>query len=493
VLKASFTACAVAGVLLAAIGCGTSGGRAAAPRSASMTLQVLPAVTPTAAAPQPTATRHDALAGPGPGASCPARHAYAADVIASGHKPWLTRLPTAASDPGIILQPVIVAGTAVFAEYNGLYALRVSDGRQLWHTLFPVTTKNFPFGDLVYGMWAWHGLLTVLVGQVGDHARLAGIDLTTGITRWTLPLGKSGLLGAQAASSNGVLGMLTPGGTLEAADMATGKILWSRHTGHSGGPVATGTVIEAAEAGAVAGFDARTGALTWRVTGHGLPAQPNLSVADGLVLTTSAVVGPGQTTAVIALDFTARRVAWVFDTGMTPGVAGGGPAGIVAATYYKRTMNLLSTTTGRPRWSAATFVPAGISVPPDPGQLVVTATDVITVEGDSSTALVDRAAATGHVRWWVGLPTDGQLFHVALVALPSGTAIAATWAVGGGARPGTAFQLRMVGTGRLLAATTLPSLEQSPLAVTGTSVLVQLDDPGCAVPLSYIASAHSSH
>jgi outer membrane protein assembly factor BamB len=138
-----------------------------------------------------------------------------------------------------------------------------------------------------------------------------------------------------------------------------------------------------------------------------MPDQPTVQVADGLVLVLSNTQGPGITTALTAVRPATGRIAWRFDPGESLTVLSAGPdpqTGLTVAVYvFNRRLYLLDPRTGRPRWQAATFVAQGI-IP------LVTRTDVLTVEGQSTIRLVDRAATDSRVRWQDTLtaPPAGQ-------------------------------------------------------------------------------------
>jgi outer membrane protein assembly factor BamB len=414
------------------------------------------------------------------------RHAWAYEVTVAGKVIWRAHLPTNATDAGVAVQPLAVGGEAVFAEFNAVYALRRPDGRQLWQHSFPYP-KSEDYAGWVYDLWYWHGTVIALSGQVSSTARLTAIDAATGAVRWTLKLPSAGLLGTQAMTSNGVLGMLRPNGVLAAADLSTGKVLWSHKNGTSPGPVAVGDVIVAGSNGRAIGYDAKTGAVLW--TARGLPATTMLTEADGLVLVQSDVFGgTGDPTAVTALEPRTGRVAWRFDIGIQPEILGAGPAGIVMAIYNPDRLYLVNQATGRARWSAATFAAA---LSGGDGVQIVTAGSVVQVEGRGVPHLVKRSAATGKVLWSTALTGSLAGLHLALagpnvlvtLGPPTGTAGSRLWA----------FRLA---SGTVAGSTALAALATPPMAAAGTETLVQVDDPVCAVALSGTAvttrAAHSS-
>jgi len=444
-----------------------------------------PAARLTQAAHRMPAAHRTPAAGPSPPACGPARRAWADEVSDSGTVAWQVRLPTDPTQSGVAVRPLAIGGEAVFAEFNGVYALRLRDGRQLWRRTFPAP-KAYPFAGMVYGLWQWRGTVVALIGQVSSAARLVSLNAATGAVRWTLPLSRQGVTGNLTLTGDGGLAMIQGYGTLSVADLTTGRLRWSRTAGHSPGPVAVGTVVAAAANGRAVGYDDRTGAVLW--TKSGLPAEPALAAADGLVLVQSDVSGGVSPTAVTALAPRTGRVAWRFDPGAAVTIAGAGPAGIIMSTYIPDRLYLVSPATGRPRWTAVTVA---TYTWPNP-EVIVTAVSVVLVEGRGEARLVDRRAADGKVLWSAPLPGSSIALHLALKSGPSGPDVAVTMGAFGA---GTTSWLRVfrLSSGRLAGTAALPSLVQAPLAVAGAATLVQLDDPVCATPAIGTAQAGVGH
>jgi outer membrane protein assembly factor BamB len=391
-------------------------------------------------------------------------------------------MPTAAQQQGIVVQPLIAGGVAVFAEENAVYGIRLSDGHQLWRRAF--STDIASESGAVYGLWQSDGRVVVLTGQVSKSARLTALTASTGAVSWTLRLPASGLLGSQAQASGGTLAVQRPGGVFESIDLASGTVLWTRHAGTSAGPAALGSVVAAGAARRVTGYDARTGRVLW--TTNGLVGQIDVTAADGVFLASPSTA---TDTAVVALNPRTGRVEWRFDPGAAVSFLGAGPAGIAFATYTpKRRLYLVNPATGRVRWSIATFATAEGD---NPGTLVETATDVVLPEANATLSaatfrLVARDAADGRVLW--SAPLEGG--KLALLPLAGGQAIAVMGGQGAGLTASTRLIVRRLATGRQLASVPLPGdMVLAPLTVTGTSVLVQSDSPGCATAFSGTAVA----
>jgi outer membrane protein assembly factor BamB len=258
-----------------------------------------------------------AAARPGAAPSCPpptARHAWAVSVSGTGQVRWQTPLPVRGNTVGSAIAPVIAGPVAVLAQDGTVYGVRLADGRRLW---------AWQRGQLVYGMWRSSGLVVVLTDQVGDRARLTALATATGVVRWTLRLPGQGLYGGQAATADGGLAMTREDGTLQVVNLADGAVRWARRTGTTPAPAVADGLVMAGADGTVTAFDARTGVARWVV--RGVPSQPALQTAGGLVLVTSADQGPGIPTAVTAIAPSAGRVAGLAcrDADLRAGAAGG--------------------------------------------------------------------------------------------------------------------------------------------------------------------------
>jgi outer membrane protein assembly factor BamB len=334
----------------------------------------------------------------------------------AGQLRWRVPLPTDPDQQGIAVQPLALGATAVFAENDAVYGLSAADGRRLW---------RWAGGQLIYGLWPWQGTVVVLSGQVSNDARLVGVDAATGAVKWALPLPRQGLYGSQALTGDGGLAMLTPDGSLEVADLATGRLRWSHQPGGpapapqptpepaaqqegAAPPVAVGSVVAGAVSGRADGYDSRTGARLWTVTG--LPQVLSLTAAAGLILVTNADFGSSLPTEVTALDPATGRVAWRINGGPPPSVVASGPAGILLSADSPDWVALLDPATGKVRWRVPAFL-SQASQPGLPPGAAVTARDTFAAEGQpggtgSGSRLVARSASTGSVRWAVPLPAS---------------------------------------------------------------------------------------
>jgi outer membrane protein assembly factor BamB len=348
-----------------------------------------------------------------------------------------------------------------------VHGLDLSDGHPLW---------SWTGGPLLAGMWRWDGLVAVLAGQV-SRSSLTGLDAATGAVRWSLRLPGRGPLGGLAATADGGLAMMTTNGILQVVNLADGAVRWHRAVGASPVLTAAGQLVVSGVNGRLTGYDDRTGQPRW--TTGGLPEQSAIQLAAGLVLVTSDTQGPGITTALTAVVPGTGRVAWRFDPGTPVTVLSAGPAGLTVATYDPRRLYLLDPRTGRPRWHADTFVVQD-SVP------LVTATDVLGfegpltgVEGQPAVDVVDRAAATGVVRWQDTLtgPFPGGWQVLAVPGSGPLAVVQGEPSRAGDPAPLLAYQLS---SGRAAWRVDMPAFVQAPPVLAPGSVLVQPADPTLA-------------
>jgi PQQ-like domain len=415
---------------------------------------------------------------PGCGGPVPARHAWASEVAVDGRIRWQVRLPTFGASPVSELSPVVAGGFAVFTQDGVVHGLRLADGRQLW---------SWAGGQVVYGMWPWQATVAVLTDQVSTHARLTGLHAATGRVAWTVRLPSRGLYADLAATADGGLAMIGGNGRVQVVDLGTGRVRWAQPAavppGPSGPVAISGTVVTGA-GGRLTGYDDRSGQVRWTLSG--VPADPVLQGLAGLVLVTSGEQGgPGDPTALTAVNPATGQVAWRFDPGTAVTVLSAGPAGLAATTYYDRRLYLIDPATGRVRWHATTFIALG-TVP------LVTATDVYSLEGGDATdhlvpRIADRAAATGAPRWVRAL--GAQAFGPQPVFGIAGQAVVATSSgTPGGTAPLLAFH---AGSGQPAWRVDLPALVAAAPVVVPGGLLIQAADPGYACPAAAAATPAS--
>jgi outer membrane protein assembly factor BamB len=395
----------------------------------------------------------------------PARRAWATEVSVDGHVRWQVRLLTFGPDSVNPLPPVVTGNLALFAQDGVVHALRLADGHQLW---------SWAGGRIVYGMWPWHGTVAVLTDQVSTHARLTGLDAATGRVAWTVRL-PGGLYGSQAATADGGLAMIGTDRRVQVVDLGTGRVRWARHAGLSPGPVAVdGTVVTGAD-GRLTGYDDRNGQVRWTLSG--VPASPVLQALDGLVLVTSGVEGPGEPTALTAVNPATGRVAWRFDPGPLVTALSAGQAGLAVTTWLNQVLYLIDPATGRVRWHANAFI-AQDTVP------LVTATNVYSMEGSAAGGpglrIADRSAANGALRWARALGTE-TFGPQPVLGLGRQVILATSSGRPGGTAPLLAFY---AGSGQPAWRVDLPTLVAAPPVAVPGSLLIQAADPGYGCPMA---------
>jgi hypothetical protein len=393
-----------------------------------------------------------------PEQTCPspsARHAWVTSISGSGHVLWQASLTTRENSVSSAVAPVVAGSAVVVAQDGIVHGLALGTGRTLW---------NWTGGQDVYAMWRWDGAVAVLTDQVSASARITSLDAATGAVRWWRRM-PAGLYGNQAVTGDGGVAVISDG-TLQVIDLSSGRIRWSVRTGNFPQPVVAGGVVAAGVNTTVSGYSVSSGAGVWTV--RGLPAQPLLVPGAGLVLVGSQTQGgTGDPTAITAIDPRAGRVAWRFDAGTTASVLSAGASGILMATYNPRRLYLVSTASGRPRWSAPTFVEQDF-VP------LLTGSGVVTVEGSVTPRLVDRSFANGSARWSAALPGSGPWQVTAAVG---GVVVPVNSDRPDGQGSVTSFE---ASTGREIWTVKVPTFVQAPVVSAGGETIVQTADAASA-------------
>ena len=349
----------------------------------------------------------------------PPGHASALDVTTAGRVRW--QAPLAAPDgtgPSPQLAPLAVGSVAVFAQDDAVYGLRLADGHRMWSRVG---------GEDIAGLWRWQNLAVELTqaGVTGlPSALLAGLDASTGRTRWTLPL-PNGAPDAFAPTADGGLAIRTGVGLLEVVDLATGRVRWSRPGGPDG--LASDTAIATAGDallvsvdGQLSSYDDRTGQLRWTdsLPNIQLEAGPvRLQAADGLVYATQAKPNTtGQPAQVLlALDVANGRVKWRF-VPRTPELLDAYAPGLMSVTADSTWQDAFNPATGRVRWQVASTyravaTPAGIVIGPD------TVAEPDSNGSETFSRITLRDTLTGRTRWTVGEPPGDS---ATLLVFPTG-------------------------------------------------------------------------
>lgn len=425
-------------------------------------------------------------------ASCPVV-SWAEEFTGSGHLAWKISLPVGGNPSGgNTLQPLVIGGVSVLAYNNGLYAVRRGDGRLLWRRVFPEAKTSV--ASFIGGMWQWRGSVIAQVGGDSSAAKLVSLNPATGAVRWTLSLGRQSLADAQALASDGMLVVLTAADRLEAADLTTGKLLWSRAYGDSAGPVAVGTVVIATKnhgsfgkwTRTITGFDARTGKVLW--SRGNLPDEITVAAAPGgrvlvyqpypsIPLKPDAKPFP-----VLALSAQTGRQLWQLTTGKQVTTVWAGPAGVVVATGIPGTvlvedpgarLYLANPATGAVRWSAG-----GTHADPYTTALI-TSTDVVYVATTPATGtVIDRQLATGALRWKATISDAYGRFLVR----PSGPNVGVIFPPASARKSPELLALDAV-TGATRATVSLPDIVAGAPAVVGGDIVLQADSQPCVPPV----------
>lgn len=251
---------------------------------------------------------------------------------------------------GRVLDAAAVSNGRVFvggAEFGDLYALRASDGKELWHIADFSGGGATVVGDVVYvgnlanqlcaigaedghELWcfdAGHPLNDIYVPAVVNRTVYAGstdgnvyaVDAATGDLLWSYAT--NGYVDGPAVV-DGVVYAPSWDNNLYALDSATGVLLWKFATGGfvtCTPAVADGVVYLGSNGGNVYALDAFTGTELWStLTGPCFGSSPAL--ANGVVFI-------GGDDNVYALDAATGKLLWSYATGNTvqssPAVADG--------------------------------------------------------------------------------------------------------------------------------------------------------------------------
>jgi outer membrane protein assembly factor BamB len=420
--------------------------------------------------------------------------AWAEDFTDAGRLAWQVSLPvTPALAYGEPVSPLAVGGVSVFPDGSALYALRLSDGRSVWHREFG-TDKN-PGQGVVDGLWTWPGSVIAALGTGSSAPALVSLDPATGAVRWTARLATEGLEDAPVVTSDGVLAILTQTGTLRAFDLATGRQLWSAKYAKAGLLAAGSVVIGNAghgnitdETRALTAFGGRSGKIVWSASG--LPGGTQFVPAPGgrlLMYDMPLPVPPGTRQPapgpVTALDAATGKTLWTLSTGRPVSAVWAAPAGVVIATGLAGTvlvkdpaarLYLADLGTGRARWSAAGHT--------DPyATPVITAANVITVATTPATGTVtDHAARTGATAWKAVISdTYGRY-----LAEPEGPNVLVIFPPAAAGKPSVLLTID-VATGATRATHPLPytATVGAPPTVAGADALAEPEAASCAAPV----------
>lgn len=320
------------------------------------------------------------------------RHAVAAEVTVTGKTVWRTPLSAPALELATSFTPAIGPTIGYWPENGQIHALRLKDGKELWH---------YAQGFSLNGVWLNHKVVSVLTDDFGGGGRLSGLNASTGNAVWTLKIPGKGLnVALPVTTADGGLAWIRADGQLQVVDLTTGKIRWSAKQGtpaqiNAQFPqlVTTGTGLYYLAGGRLSAYDTTTGAVAWSV--HQMPVHTTLEVSAGVLMLnggwTGDVYGLG------AVNLTSGAALWRFTTGAALALLDGSAGHIAVAAEKPPAVHeyLLDATTGLATWSTDTQV-LGSSV-------VVRGGDTVALEGngdyDKPALLVDRSIVDGTILW----------------------------------------------------------------------------------------------
>jgi outer membrane protein assembly factor BamB len=426
---------------------------------------------------------------------------WAQEFTDAGHRTWQVSLPVTAStgDAGTLngsVAPLVVGGLAVFTDGNSLYALRLSDGRPVWHRqLGPHPTQASDSDTGAVGqLWLWHGAVIALTGENSKAPALVALDPATGAVRWRTVLGSGPLeVDTLPVTTGGIAVANTgkQGTTLTAVDLSDGKRLWTRGYGRtplvqaSGANLVVSTRTSDTAPVALTGLRGRDGAALWSRAGFPgwisvLPAPGGRVLLDGA----NATPAPGAAAyPLTALSAATGRTLWqvrpaaqvtaVWATMAGVVIATGTPGRDYAADPAAR-LYLASLTTGKVRWSAPGHTDPETTALITPGEVVTVATT------PSTGAVIARSARTGAVRWKAPI-TDA---YGRYLAQPAGPDLLVAFPGASLGQPSRLLSLDTA-TGATRATDPLPftSTVGAPLTVAGRDALTEPLTTSCAAPV----------
>jgi outer membrane protein assembly factor BamB len=317
----------------------------------------------------------------------------AAAIGATGKLVWRVALPATDSELQTASTPAIGATIGYWPEDGIVHALRLKDGKELWHLAQGLSNN---------GLWLNHGVVSVLTDDFGGGGLLTGVDAATGKAKWKVVLPGKGLtIDGPRVTGDGGLAWVRNDGVLQVIDLTTGKPRFSVREGTAAQigvqfpqlQVVGGRVYYLA-AGRMTSYDDRTGAVVW--SRHGAPVHTTMSLVAGQLLLNGGVAATPF--AISAVNLTDGAPLWSYDAGQTVDILGGGAGHLAlvpddpAAVHHEWVLDALS---GALAWSADVQVS---------GQAIAFRShDVVSVEGngdyDRPAMLVDRRVTDGSVIW----------------------------------------------------------------------------------------------
>ncbi|BEP14492.1 hypothetical protein acdb102_28030 [Acidothermaceae bacterium B102] len=335
------------------------------------------------AAPRPAAS---------PAVAACVRHAFAAEVNFAGKTVWRTPLAAPTVELATAFAPAIGATIGYWPENAAVHALRLKDGKELWH---------YAQGFSLNGVWLNHKVVSVLTDDFGGGGVLSGLNASTGALLWRIKIPGKGLtIGGPVVTHDGGLAWVRADGQLQVVDLTTGKVRWSARQGTAAQIalqfpqlVATGPNVYYLAAGRLSAYSTATGAVAWSV--HQMPVHTTIAVSAGMVLLNGGWAGDPY--GIGAINLTTGAAQWRFTSPTSLALLAGGFGHIAVAAESGTDLHeyLLDAGTGVAVWSTNTQI---LGSP-----VVVRKTDTIALEGngdyDKPALLVDRSIVDGHILW----------------------------------------------------------------------------------------------
>jgi outer membrane protein assembly factor BamB len=321
------------------------------------------------------------------------RHAFAAELALNGKAIWRTAMAATTEELQTSFTPAVGATVGYWPEDGIVHALRLKDGKELWH---------FKQGFSLNGVWLNHGVVAVLTDDFGGNGQLTGLNATTGKAVWRVTIPGKGLtIGGPVATADGGLAWVRADGQLQVVDLTSGKVRWSQRQGT---PTQIGAQFPQLEtlgaqvfylaAGRLSAYNDKTGAVAW--SEHKMPVHTSLDVAAGDLLLNGG--WPSAPFAIGAVDPVHGATSWTYASPVALTLLAGGSGRIaVAAETGPLPLHefMLDAQTGLVDWQTDTQLLGN--------PVLIRTLDTVSVEGDGDydkpALLVDRSLADGHVLW----------------------------------------------------------------------------------------------
>jgi outer membrane protein assembly factor BamB len=393
----------------------------------------------------------------------------AAAIGVNGKVVWRTAMAATPTEFQTSFAPAIGATIGYWPEDGVVHALRLKDGRELWHARQ---------GTSLNGVWLNHGVLSMLTDDFGGGGLLTGLTASTGKVKWRLKIPGKGLtIDGPAATADGGLAWVRADGQLQVVDLVTGKVRWSARQGTAAEVTAQfpqlqtlGTRVFYLSGGRLSAYDDRTGTPAWSI--HGAPVHTRMLVAGGQLLLNGGWAGAPY--GLGAVDPARGTTRWTYDNGAALSVLAGGSGRIAVEPLVSAGAQhewLLDAATGLVAWQTDTRV--------NNRSIVIRAHDTIALEGqgdyDRPALLVERSLVDGRVLWQTTVHRAAATSQSLVVA---GTAVIIN-PDGEFANPYNPLSAFSLATGHpVWSVGTLRTLQADPVVKPKLMYVTTADDPG---------------